>query len=61
MDFINKLTNTKHIKWDSAGQMEQKYRVNVHLRRNIWVYNRIFVRNHTYKQTFLTQSILYGN
>ena len=30
-----------------------KYGKNEYLRKNIWVYNRIFVRNLTNKQTFL--------
>ena len=32
--------------------MDEKYDQNVYLRSNIWVYNRIFVRDHTNKQTF---------
>ena len=42
-------------------QMDQKYSKNVYLTRIFGVYNLIFVRNHTNKQTFLSQSILYGN
>ena len=42
-------------------QMDQKYGKYVYLTRTFWVYNLIFVRNHTNEQTFLSQSILYGN
>ena len=43
------------------NQYDQKYSKNVYLTRISVVYNLIFARNHTNKQTFLTQSILYGN